>query len=208
MMKSIVFCLLLFPLFTVAQFPAPKLFHITVNYIIDGQSDWCDGHIVQGPSYCNLFSWQAPDTTNTPATLTGYRIYKDDKRFLSTTQSLADTTGGFVGSFYVTATYENPAGESDSSNVVVINYLPTSTSEANDARQIWIGFDLSNQVLIIWGAEYARSLQVFDLRGVLVWSTDVVTVNQRLDALSAGAYGVVVVDRYGRTRSKIIVKGL
>ena len=119
-MKNLLF-FFLFPCFAApaaAQFPAPDSFQLFVHYITMDQSDWCDGQVVQGPAYCNLFNWQTPDTANTPATLTGYRIYKDDLLFLSLppTQIQVDTVGAFWGSFYVTAVYENPAGASDPSN--------------------------------------------------------------------------------------------
>ncbi len=208
-MKKNIFIALsfLFPALAFAQFPAPESFAITVNYILDGQSDWCDNHIVQGPAYCNLFSWEAPDTTNTPATLTGYRIYKDSAYFLSTANTWADTAGGYMASFYVTAVYEDPAGESESSNVVFISDLPFATKEAENTHQIWIGFDLSSQELRIQGAEYARSLRVYDMRGVLVWSTEEVSANQRLEGLAAGVYGVVVYDRYGGICRRLVVMG-
>lgn len=100
-----------------------------------------------------------------------------------------------MASFYVTAIYENPAGESEASNVVVIGDLPMGAEEAEGEHKIWIGFDLSNQVLMIRGAAYARSLRVFDMQG-------------RLVGLGAGVYGVVVWDRYGGIRSKMIEAGL
>ncbi|MDO8969852.1 MAG: hypothetical protein Q7U74_04130, partial [Saprospiraceae bacterium] len=193
-MKKIVF-LCSFFLFSVqasAQFPVPESFAITVKYILEDQWEWCDEHIIQGPTYCNLFSWEALDTANTPATLTGYRIYKDSVFFLSTGQTMADTAGVFMASFYVTATYADPPGESEPSNIVTISDLPFATGEAENSRLIGIGFDLSNQTLFIRGAEYAQHLRVYDMRGMQVVFTAPVAASQRLEGLSAGLYVVVV----------------
>jgi hypothetical protein len=204
MKNGVLLYLIMLPVLAFAQFPEPLSFQVTVNYIHLGESDWCDNQLVQGPSYCNLFSWEAPDTTNTPATLTGYRIYKDSVFFLATDNTWADTAGGHLAGFYVTATYENPAGESEPSNVVVINNLPIATHAVPDAPEIGIGFDLANQTFIIIGAEHARSLRVYDMRGVLVWSTEVVLEKLRLEGLRAGVYVVVVWDRYGTMHSKVV----
>jgi hypothetical protein len=188
-----------------AQFPVPQSFAITVNYILEGQSDWCDEYIISGPAYCNLFSWEAPDTANTPATLTGYRIYKDNAFFLFTPRTMADTAGGYSASFHVTAIYEDPPGESAPSNVVVIDDLPVRTQEIGNSPYIWIGFDLSSQTLLIRGMEYVHHLQVYDMQGRPVLSTDAVSATQRMDELAAGVYVAVVWDRDGGFRSKLLV---
>jgi len=208
MKNGVLLYLIVLPVLALAQFPAPLSFQVTVNYIHLGESDWCDNQLVQGPSYCNGFSWEAPDTTNTPATLTGYRIYKDSVFFLATGNTSADTAGGYLAGFYVTATYEDPAGESGPSNVVVINNLPIATHGVPGAPQIGIGFDLANQTLMIRGAEHARCLRVYDMRGVPVWGTEVVLEKLSLEGLGAGVYGVVVLDKYGNRKSRLIVTGI
>lgn len=200
--------MLVIPALAFAQFPAPDSFQLFVHYITIDQSDWCDGQIVQGPAYCNLFSWQTPDTANTPATLTGYKIYKDDILFLSSVQTQVDTAGAFWGSFYVTAVYENPGGESDSSNVVVISELPIATEEIEKDNRISIGFDLSRQVLVIEGALFANALWVYNTLGMQVLSTKVVSNYQSLEGLAPGVYLVVVEDKFGGIYSKLIVMGL
>ena len=207
MKKGVLFFLILFPALAWAQFPAPTSFQITVNYIMLGESDWCDNHLVQGPDYCNIFSWEAPDTTNTPATLTGYRIYKDSVFFLATSNTGADTTGGYMASFYVTAVYVDPVGESEPSNVVVIGDLPMAAGEIEENNRIDIGFDLSQQVLIIAGAINARALWVYDMRGAQVLNTKVISTYQSLEGLSPGRYAVVVQDKYGGMHCKLVVMG-
>lgn len=201
----LLFGVILFPVLAFAQFPEPGSFAITVNYILEGQSDWCDEHIIQGPAYCNLFSWETPDTANTPATLTGYRIYKDCVFFLATANTIADTAGGYMASFYVTAIYENPAGESEASNVVVINDLPMGTEEAFHQEPIGIRFDPMQQMLVIRGAEQARSLRVYDVQGKLLYSTDVVPTILQLEGLDVGVYWVIV-ERSGMLYSKMFIR--
>ena len=207
MMKAIVLCIFLFPARAFAQFPAPVSFQIGVNYVLEGLWDLCDGQVLEGPAYCNYFYWQAPNTANTPATLTGYRIYKDDEFFLPTTNTSADTAGAYIGSFCVTALYENPAGESDSSNVVVISDLPMATEEIDVDKRIHIRFNQSQQALIIQGAQYARALWVYNMQGAQVLFTDAVSTYLRLEGLAPGIYLVVVQDKYSGVSSTIVALG-
>ena len=208
MKKTILLYLLFLPALAFAQFPTPDSFQIVVNYILMGNWDFCDGKVLEGPAYCNYFHWQAPDTANTPATLTGYRIYKDDEFFLSTANTSADSAGMYLhASFYVTAVYENPAGESGPSNVVVIDDLPMGVNDIFQEGQLGIRFDPVQRMLIIRGAEYARALWVYNMQGRLAFETDVVSEFQRVDGLAAGVYMVVVQDKYGGVSSKIVVMG-
>ncbi len=203
MKKSILLYLVFLPGFVFAQFPAPDSFQISVRYITMDESGWCDAQWVQGPAYCNWFFWKTPDTANFPGSLTGYRIYNDGQIFLSATSNEVWLVAALMGSFYVTAIYESPAGESDFSNVVEIGDLPMPTGEAQKNNNIEIGFDLSQQVLIIQGAEYARGLRVFDMQGRLVFFTDAVPAVQRLDGLRSGVYWVLVQGRFGGVTSKV-----
>jgi len=208
MKKAVILYLILFPVMIFAQFPVPDSFKIDVNYILMGNWDLCDGKVLEGPAYCNYFHWQAPDTANTPATLTGYRIYKDDEFFLSTANTSVDSAGMYLhASFYVTAVYENPAGESEPSNVAVIEYLPMGVNDIFKEGRIGIRFDPGQQMLAIRGAEYVRALWVYNMQGGLVLFTDVVSEYQRLEGLTAGAYMVAVRDNYGIISSKMIVMG-
>lgn len=164
--------------------------------------------MVQGPNYCYFCNWEAPDTAHTPATLTGYRMYRDSVLFLSTTHTGVDTAGGYLAGFYVTAVYADPAGESEPSNVVVIGDLPIATGEAAAAPDIGIGFDLARRVLIIAGAEYARTLRVYNLQGVQVLSTKVVSMYPSVEGWTPGMYVVMVQDKRGSIWSKMVVLGL
>lgn len=209
MKQAIQFCIIFLPVLVMAQFPVPTSFQVNVNYIHLGESDWCDGQVVQGPTYCNLFSWETPDTANTPATLTGYRIYKNSEFFLATSNTNADTSGGYMHTtFYVTAVYENPAGESEPSNSVYIGDLPVGTDEALYQEPIGIWFDPVQQALRVRGAERVRTLWVYDMQGKLVFSTDAVSRVLRVEDLPAGVYMVIVQDKYGNVSSIMVSMGL
>ena len=193
MKHSVLFCLAFLPALAFAQFPAPDSFQIDIDYILLGEWGHCDGQSIQGPAYCNYFHWQAPDTTNTPATLRGYRIYKDGEFFLATANTEADSAGAYMHvSFYVTAVYENPAGESAPSNSVYIGDLPIGVGEAFQQEPISIGFDPAQRALIIRGAERARALRVYDGQGRIFISMDTVPGVLQVEDLPAGVYGVKV----------------
>ena len=196
---------MMLPSLVMAQFPVPDSFQIIVHYITIDQTDWCGDHYVYGPNYCNLFSWQTPDTAGSPATLTGYRIYKDDEFFKSAADNFADTVGAFPGSsFYVTAVYENPAGESAPSNVELINDLPFGATEA-EASDVGIMFDLSKRLLTIKGAENVRELYVYNVQGVLVFHTSFIPERQIWENWAAGVYWVLLEDKHGLFLTKKVL---
>lgn len=206
--KMKVFGVLAFlPLIVSAQFPSPNFFQIGIGYIRMDEVGWCSGQLVYGPNYCNQYSWQTPDTSTTSAILTEYRVYKDDQLFLLTTANGGDTLGTFLGSFYVTALYENPSGESEASNVVVVDDLPIATGEVQDKGKIKIGFNLSQHCLTVDGAMNARTLGIYNLQGSQVFFTDAVPEKLELEGFAAGAYFVVVQERKGKKYSKMVLMG-
>ena len=113
---------LLFSLSTFAQFPAPTNFTLQGKYVVMGNCEFCLSlNDVCGPSSCSTYSWQAPTGTTT-ATLDHYVIYgKDGSNKITFSQAVTSTSywsqTGPVGSFYVTAVYTNPTGESLPSNI-------------------------------------------------------------------------------------------
>jgi hypothetical protein len=192
MKKSVFLLLCWFPMLVCAQFPAPQNFQINVNYIYLGESGWCNNQLVQGPTYCYLFGWEMPDTVGTIATLTGYRVYKNGLPFFQTTEMATEMAGAWFASFYVTALYENPAGESDSSNVVVINSLPISTGEVVENTGIRIGYVPMQRLLIVEGASPTCELQVYNMLGQQLRYQKPVSKVQFLDELRTGVYWVLV----------------
>lgn len=200
--------LMLLPLAAVAQFPAPSNFGISINYILTDQWDYCENEIVFGPTYCIIFSWNTPDTSGVSAILAGYRLYKEDTIFHTLSDTILEVTGPQIGKFYVTALYENPPGESDSSNIVIIDDLPIATKETQTEGKIEIGFDISQQQLIVKGYANAKTLSVFNLQGVRVLHTEKVPERLNLEGLPSGAYLAVVLDRHGAAWSgKVLVVG-
>ncbi len=195
------------PLLVFAQFPAPTSFQISINYIHIDEVSFCNNQLVYGPNYCNQYSWQTPDTSITSAILTGYRVYKDGQLFLLTTANGEDTLGIYLGSFHVTAIYENPPGESEASNVIIVDDLPIATGEVMGDGKIKIGFNLSQHSLTIDGAMHARTLGIYNLQGSQVFYTDAVPPKHELEGFVAGAYLVVVRDRFGRVHSKVVLLG-
>ena len=117
-----------------AQFPAPTNFSLQGKYILLGECDDClIMHLLCGPTYCTLFSWQPPTETTT-ATFDHYNIYgKYDNQIVFT--ATETTTSHWVqippqGDFWVTAVYTNPDGESLPSNISIgWGALPTSNSQ-------------------------------------------------------------------------------
>jgi hypothetical protein len=199
--------LLCFSLFlssgTFAQFPAPDSFKVRINYVLIDEMDWCNDHIIYGPNYCNLYSWETPDTTATSAILTGYRVYKDDQPFLFSGDNEADTIGAFIGNFYVTALYENPNGESPPSNVVLVEDLPITTVEA-DKSELTLTYHPSLRLLRIEGASQGASLAIYNMRGQLVLADSAVENEYPLCWLAAGGYWVVVRGKEGRSYTILI----
>lgn len=207
MKKSVFLFIFLIPTLVCAQFPAPQYFQITVNYIHLGESDWCDNHLIQGPGYCYFFSWQTPDTAGTTATLTGYRVYKNGLSFIQTSETGLDTAGTYIGSFYVTAVYENPAGESDSSNVMEIIELPIATQEIQYENAVRIGYVPMQRLLVVEGASPACDLQVFDMLGRQVLYQKPISGVQFLDELRIGVYWILVRENNRVVGGKLIWVG-
>lgn len=208
MKKHTFLCLFFLPLAAFAQFPAPANFGISVNYILTDQWSFCENEIVFGPNYCIIFSWNTPDTSAISAVLAGYRIYKEDTIFHTLSDTILQVTGPQLGKFYVTALYENPPGESDSSNILIIDDLPIATKETQTEGKIEIGFDISQQQLIVKGYANAKNLSVFNLQGVRVLYTEKVPERLSLEGLPPGAYLAVVLDRQDVTWSgKVLLVG-
>ncbi len=194
------------PLTTFAQFPAPTSFQVAINYITVDQWDYCENEIVLGPNYCNIFSWNTPDTGGFSAILIGYKIYKENTIFQTLSDTILEVTGPQLGKFYVTALYENPPGESDSSNIVTIDDLPIATKEPQAEGEIEIVFDISQQQLIVKGYANAKTLSLINLQGVQVLNIENVPERFSLHGLPPGAYLAIIQTRYGGFwRKKVLV---
>lgn len=106
----------------------PSNFEYSLTYITNGTAN-CAGETVDATTYCASFSWDAPDTAKTSATLSGYKIYYKPSE--GETVVVAETDGtalqkefGAAGDLWVVAVYSQPAGESEPSNILTGNDLP------------------------------------------------------------------------------------
>lgn len=98
------------------------------------------------------------------------------------------------GSFYVTAIYVNPGGESDPSNVAVIADLPFATGETGNQVRCGISFDAQAQEINVRDTDQARELWVFNLLGELVLHTCSTSGTYSTAAWEPGMYVAVLRD--------------
>jgi hypothetical protein len=155
------------------QFPAPTNFQFSYVYIMIDNSGYCLGLPVNGPAYCSDFSWNTPDLSMTTATLAYYKLhYKGDPamyNFIDTTFITTDTVKelkiGIIGWVWVTAVYDGPAGESDSSNIEYNPFLPIgiNTPESNSAG-LW-DYNLSQKKLTILNQQEISKIRLITLSG-------------------------------------------
>ena len=153
MKKKYTILLLVLSINVFAQFPEPKSFSFSYEYI--ELDDWgvCNNHTVFGPSYCSYFDWQIPDTITTTAKLVGYNIYiKRDttiSKIITLTNTYYTAEMGVIGSVWVTALYSNPDGESLPSNIVENESLPVAIKEIKMPDKIKIYYIRNSQTLVI-----------------------------------------------------------
>jgi hypothetical protein len=112
-----------------------------------------------------ILNWESPANIPNSMTLTGYKIYKNDQSITNlietTNYTDTDITLGNTYHYYITAIYTNPEGESDSSNVITLNYtnitdtieIPQKTKLHNNYPNPFnpstaISFDLSSENLV------------------------------------------------------------
>lgn len=175
-MKKVIFSLLILHIFCstiYAQFNAPANFQFAYTYIMIGDAALCNGQMVSGPAYCSSFTWSPPDTTTTTATLDHYNLYHNDYSTSHLIASVTDTfyiiVEGYIGYLWVTAVYTNPAGESDSSNVVLNEDLPVNIKEEQTTDDTF-SFNIVQDKIIISENHPMASLSLLDLTGKTVLS--------------------------------------
>ena len=134
--KLMLFVVVLFiTQFSIAQeFPAPTNFEIDSRYIgLDGVGSNCDGLQIFGPEHVTHFSWDEPDLSSTTATLEYYTIYSGGVPVATTQNTTHCVDFGFAETeLYVKATYSNPDGESEASNIVEAGGLPIGIKNVLD----------------------------------------------------------------------------
>ena len=144
------------------EFPSPTNFDMTYCYL------WPNSC---GPEYgptdtINYYSFDAPDLTDTESELVGYNLYLDGNFIVSFTTTTYEAKTSGAGDYYVTATYVNPSGESEPSNVVTGMGQAISTAD----------FTKTNNILL-----YPNPLGV----------NQEITINSEYDIVNVSAYNIL-----------------
>jgi hypothetical protein len=210
-MKKLVLFLLFISMaiFSNAQFPQPTNFHFSYVYYNTNQDGPCGTQWVYGPTYCSYFNWSAPDTTTTLATLDHYILYYYDYYDDHDTDIIAlvsDTfftiNAGFMGEMWVTAVYQNPAGESVSSNIEMNNSLPISIEEISFSFEIKLYPDPTVNNLTI-ETNTPSTIQILSIQGQLIKTLTASGTKTNVD-VSALPGGVYIVEE--KTEKGLAVK--
>ncbi len=203
--------------FTVkAQFPAPTDFQFSYNYFMIGDGGYCDNSFLIGPAYCSHFSWIAPDTSITNATLSYYKVhYTSDTTFgfpnfdtvFITTQNSLSVPIGIIGWVWVTAVYSNPDGESVSSNVEYNFNLPIGIPDNEIVNKSQVIFDHSTYKLSVINSNTILRLRIVNSIGICSKEFNKVGSEYFLNDLKKGMY-IIEVQQKDHTSyfKKIIVE--
>ena len=153
------------------EFPAPTNFTAEFDYILLG--DWsggCGYVTVVGPAYITYFNWDEPDLSSTDATLEFYTIYNEYRDEIVSVTITQDTyycvETGFEGILYVKATYSNPDGESEASNIATIDGLPIGIKSNELSQDIELIFDKETGILKVSNnTKPVKQILLYDLNG-------------------------------------------
>ena len=158
-----------------AQFPAPRSFEMSYNYIYIDSDGWCNYEPVRGATYCTSFQWEAPDLSETEAQLTGYKVYYEGMEgpfsevviIAQTTNTYLEMELGITGTTWVTAVYSNPEGESEPSNIASNDRLPIAIEKVE--RPLFsMTYNKQKNGIEIDGIEDIAFLRIFRLDGSIV----------------------------------------
>lgn len=169
---------ILIPLTGLAQFWAPTGLEFYYYYFPIDDGGYCNGQVITGPAYCSYFNWNAPDTLPVKANLLNYKLYfqhlapndSSVECFATVSDTFFIVPSGFIGKMWVTAVYDNPSGESDSSNIVINNSLPIGIAgpTAKEIPKIW--YDYSGAQVKVEEGVSIREINLYNELGQLVKS--------------------------------------
>ena len=189
------------------EFPAPSNFTVEYDYILlDDWSGGCGDVTVAGPAYITYFNWDEPDLSSTDAILEFYTIYYKDYMGEDATFITRDNyycvEQGFMGDMHVKATYSNPDGESEASNIATIYGLPTGINSNELSQDIELIFDKEAGILKVDNnTKPVKNILLYDLNGRKILdnqnSNNYITTNK----LTIGTYIVSVVFQDGRLQN-------
>jgi len=188
----IVICMI-FTITMKGQFPAPINFQFNYTYYMMGDGGPCGDTSLMGPAYCSYFSWNAPDTSLTTATLLYYKlhykpVYAPDTIVFTTTSTALTFELGVMGWVWVTAVYVNPDGESDSSNVVYNPSLPINVKEIEKNKFSLLNYDMSTKKLTIINPKEILHLKITDAMGNCMNKFTNINSEYVLDDIKTGLY--------------------
>ncbi len=150
----------------------------TINYVaFNPPRELNVQHLYEiGTNYYNA-CWMGP-VPSTEETLVGYNIYVNEVKCFYTTRTdystteypIIDILGGIINdfTFHITAVYENPSGESDSSNkftcMLAVPVIQDNFSSYNTAFSPCV----INGNLVFPAGSRVRKLKIFDSSGKLI----------------------------------------
>ncbi len=187
------------------NFPNPQNFEIEVCYQTDDNECF-----FEAPEYSYIFRYQfeAPDVTDIESELVGYNIYYENEFLLFTEETDFQTLiSGGIGEYYVTALYSEPDGESDSSNIVVLDdsYFPL---EINEYKKLGVFVSPnpinSNEKIKINSSIPINKILIFEALGQKIIETKNSTI--QLKDQKTGIYFMTIKTSEGSFTEKIIIK--
>ena len=190
------------------EFSAPSNFTVEHNYIdIDHDAYDCEGNpIPNGGANITRFNWDKPDLTSTNATLEFYTIYNEHEGNVVTVTVTQETyyciETGFEGILYVKATYSNPEGESEMSNIVEASGFALGIKSNDLSQDIKLIFDKEAGILKVDNnTKPVKNILLYDLNGRKILDNqnpnNYITTNK----LTIGTYIVSVVFQDGRLQN-------
>jgi hypothetical protein len=186
-----------------AQFPEPTDFDVDLCY--NGMDQMPCAPDLPELSYRMTFTWVAPDTSDIPATLIGYKIYNDNNLIASTDVSPLVINGAVEGSFYITAVYSNPAGESIASNIDQIEGVPININETELHESEDILYDREQQTIELKNFDNAQLIRIIDSNGKILRVEKEKTIIN-VSELKSGVYIVEIIENDIRKVIRRIVK--
>jgi|GEM_PF-635604 len=180
MRTQIILLGLLLSLSVYAQFPEPKNFAFSYNYIMLGQTATCGESEngvpleINGPTYCSYFEWDRPDTSLTTSHFDGYKVYYNGmyEDSITVISTLTDTSFhkliGIIGEVWVTAIYSNPAGESSKSNIIINEDLPINLNKTELISEQSVFYDTNTQSITLKNVDNAQFVRIIDANGKFI----------------------------------------
>jgi len=171
-----------------AQYPPPRNFYHSFDYILLDESGFCNGKAVFGPTYCSIFSWDTPDISDENIQIIGYNVYhfpeyegwcekykegmempsSEEFLLVHTENTYLELEGTYTGIGWVTALYSD-GGESEPSNILNScgESIPININEVKN-QKFALSYNPQTENIEIKGIESNISVAVFRTDGTRV----------------------------------------